>query len=192
MKEYTDIESVENYLLLDVSEEFEDQITEWIKSASAYVKQKTNRDWIADENATARSFNGNGKCYLNIPECIEIDEVEIGENFGVGLVETEDYVVDPDYQLPIRKIVLKDGYFDRGIQNVKITAKWGYAEEVPEDIKWATTVLVAGIVLAQQNQNGEIGSEKIGNYSVTYKDDQHKNDVKQAEGILRTRTLILI
>lgn len=192
MKQYTDITTVENYLLLDIASEFESQVTEWIKSASAYVKQKTNREWIADTIASARKFNGNGKNYLLIPECVEITSVKIGSDFGEDLETITEYVIEPDYQTPIRKIILKEGYFDKGIQNIEISAKWGYAVTVPEDIEWATTILVAGIVLAQQNQNGEIGSEKIGNYSVTYKDEQHKNDIKQAGEILQARTLILI
>jgi hypothetical protein len=98
----------------------------------------------------------------------------------------------PYNETPKNTILLKDSIFNRGVQNVKITGDFGYADEVPKDIVFATTVIASGIILAQTNQAGEIASEQIGNYRVQYKDDKHKDDTAQAMAILQNRKLILI
>lgn len=196
-KEYTTIEEISNYLLLDIAEEFEDQIETWIKAMSEYVRSKTNRDWLADTVASAKYYNGNGKQYANIPDCIQITELATGDDYGANFVARTDYITAPYNSpadgTPITQIILKDGMtFDKGIKNVRITAKWGYAQNVPQDIVFITTVLVAGIVLAQTNQEGEVESERIGNYQVKYVTDSQKSDFARIQDMLHERTLILI
>jgi hypothetical protein len=61
----------------------------------------------------------------------------------------------------------------------------GDYEEPPSDIVHACTVLVSSIILGQTNQAGEVKSEKIGDYQVTYKDEEHKSDVEMAHKTLQ-------
>lgn len=186
---YTTKEKIENYLLLEIDNDFNDQINEWIESASLFVDQETNRKWIAEEREML--YDGNGKDCMKIDEFTEIDTVEVGNDYLENLEEL-DFIVIPYNETPKNTILLKDDIFNRGVQNVKITGDFGYAEEVPKDIEFATTVIASGIILAQTNQQGEIASEQIGNYRVQYKDDKHKDDTTQAMNILQNRKLILI
>ena len=188
-KSYTDIESVEAYTLLDIAEEYEANVESWIIAMSNYVYNVTNRDWLADDEESEKFYNGNGKSFLTIPDYIEITDVSVGDNFGENLESKTFYT---EQNTPITKVYLKDDIFPVGVQNIAIEGILGFAEEVPEDIKWATTVLVAGIVFSQQKQNGEITSEKIGNYSVSYDTDKQKADYQRAMDILNSRRLIVL
>lgn len=191
-KEYTTKVAIENYLMIDIDASFSSQITEWIKAVSEFIRLETNRDWLADGSATPRYFNGNGYQDLRIDDFIGTPVVEVGEDFGTGLVTTTDFVSDPINETSKHTIILKNTDFPKGVQNVKVTAKWGYAEAVPEDIKQVATILASALVLAGTNQDGEISSEKIGNYQVTYKNDTHKDDAKLAMDILQKRRVYAI
>lgn len=189
---YTSVQEVENYLLLEIADEFEEQVDGWIKAMSEQVKLLTNREWLADTEDTERLFDGRGTQYLRIGEAVSIEKVEVGENYGQGFSEVTDFIVSPYDSLPITKIILADDVFPRGIANVRVTGKFGYGEEVPEDIKLATTILVAGIILNQTYPQGDIESEKIGNYAVSYKTEEQKRDYKQAMDIIASRRVILL
>ena len=190
--QYTTITEVENYLLQDIGSSFELQITDWIIAMSNQVSLMTNREWLASDTASDRYFNGNSSPYLKIDEAVSVTKLYVGEDYGVNFVEKTNFITYPYNSTPVKKLILTDDTFNCGIKNIKITAKWGYALEVPKDIAFATTVLVAGIVLNQTNQDGEIESEKIGNYAVSYKTDEQKNDYKMAMDIINSRRIILL
>lgn len=193
-KKYITVADVENMALVDVVDSFEDQIDEWIIAMSNQVSLLTNREWLADdtEYPEIRYFDGTGCSYLRIGEAVEIDSIEIGEDYAEDFEAVTDYITYPYNSSPITKLIRKDGVWDRGIKNIKITGNFGYAITVPEDIKFAVAVLVAGIINAQSNQEGEIQSEKIGNYAVTYSTDEQKQDYKRAMDIIQTRRVILL
>jgi hypothetical protein len=193
-KAYITVEDVENMALVDVVDSFEPQIDEWIIAMSNQVSLLTNREWLADdtEYPEVRYFDGTGNSYLRIGEAVDIDSIEVGEDYGENFTAVTDYITTPYNSSPITKLVRKDGVWDRGIKNIKVTGNFGYATEVPVDIKFAVAVLVAGIINAQSNQEGEIQSEKIGNYAVTYSTDEQKQDYKRAMDIIQTRRVILL
>jgi hypothetical protein len=191
-KLYITIEDVENYLGLNVAEEFADQIEDWIKAMSNYVSLVTNREWLADTTATARFFDGKGFQSLEIPDFIQITQLELGDNWGENMQVETGYITHPYNTTSKNTIILKNKNFEKGFMNVRVTAKWGYLASVPSDIKHAVTILTSGIVLAQTNQEGEIESEKIGNYSVKYVTDEQKSDYEKAKNIIESRKLIRI
>ena len=193
-KPYIQVSDVENMALVDVVDSFEDQIDEWIIAMSNQVSLLTKREWLADdtEYPTVRYFDGNGSSYLRIGEAVDIDSIEVGEDYAENFEAVIDYITYPYNLTPITKVIRKDGVWDRGIKNIKVTGNFGYATEVPADIKFAVAVLVAGIINAQSNQDGEIESEKIGNYAVTYSTDEQKQDYKRAMDIIQTRRVILL
>lgn len=191
-KQYCTVEDIENYLTIEIATEFEDVVDEYIVAVSEMIRIQTNRDWLADTEASARSFNGNGLSVLNVGDFIGTPVVEIGNDYLQNMTATTAFITSP-YNIPNKDtIALKDSTFDIGIQNVRVTAKWGYAVTVPKDIKQATVILASAIVLAQNNQDGEIESEKIGNYQVKYKDDKHRDDAVMAQNIINGRRVILI
>lgn len=195
-RQYTTQEEVENYLLVDVDPSFASQITSWIEQVSRYIEQTTNRVFVADEEASERFFDGNGGNELRIDECIEIDTVERGNDY-YGDSRTEipssgsgSYIPLPNnyeaLNLPIQSLLYRGGCWNKGIQNHAVTAKWGFSATPPEDIMFAATVFVAGIINSQRKDEGEVKSETIGNYSVTYEKQSQWDDFERAQSILLT------
>jgi hypothetical protein len=184
---YTDKTAVENYLLTDIDSSFDSQVEEWISQISKYIDQYTNRTFaVSDESGDpeARLFEGRGGQKLLIDDCVSIDTVEIGDRYGDSFEETEDYVALPLNDTPKTAIALKNRAWPVGIH--RITALWGYAVEVPADIKFAATVLVAGIINTHVKTGTAKKSESIGNYSVTYTDDKGIADYDRTLTILDT------
>jgi len=72
-------------------------------------------------------------------------------------------------------------------QSIGVTAKWGYSEEVPHDIVFATTVLVAGIInYSSKDSQGQVLTKTVGRYSVTYKDKKQWQDFDQIAKIIKS------
>jgi hypothetical protein len=192
MKGYCQVEDIENYTLTDVEESFEDNVEFWIGAMEQHIEKETGRVFIADSVASKRKYDGNDLNEIYIDECIEISGLKIYDDMGnttYDLTKDTHYLVYPYNTLPIRKLMSKSynvlGFtrFLRGQGNVEVNAKWGYSAAVPDGIKFATIVLVAGIVNFSNNADGEVKSEKIGDYQVTYKDDQWK-DFEMAKEII--------
>lgn len=196
-KGYTTEEILENYILNDIDATFSDQIDSWIAGIEKFIDGYTGRNFIADESATARKYDGDDTNELLIDDAVEITKVEVGnDGYGGSFDElsaggADGYFLYPENYsvrgLPVRKIVLNSRRWPAGAQNNQITAKWGFSATVPADIQFAATVFVAG-VLNQHRQGGdEIKSEKIGNYTVTYNTDKGQNsfgDFSKAKEIL--------
>lgn len=187
-KGYTTREEIENYLLITIDPGFYTQIRDWAIQVEAYIDLKTGRNFKADATAAARLFDGDGSQSILIDDCVSIDEVKVdGE-----VVSSDDYYLYPSNETPKTKIVLASGRFAAGRQNVKITAKWGYSVEVPDDIRAVATAFVAGIINFSDRSNsvGEVQSMTIGRYSVTYKTDQQKEDLERIDEALAMRKKI--
>jgi hypothetical protein len=191
-KLYASKADIEDYLLLNIDNSFNARIDKWIEAVSNHITLLTNRVWLADDEPSARFYNGNGCQGIEIDDFIGTPTVEIGEDFATNFSTTTNFILYPYNTTQKNTIILKEDVFPKGKQNIRITAKWGYLAEVPEDIRFATTVLASGIVLAQTNQDGEIESEKIGNYQVKYKDESHRNDSKQAMDIITQRRVMVL
>lgn len=68
-----------------------------------------------------------------------------------------------------------------------MTAKWGYGDDIPDDLAFAATVMAAGIVNYQNSDDKDIQSETIGRYTVTYKSNSpQEHDFQDAMKILKT------
>ncbi|RKZ11026.1 hypothetical protein DRQ25_00775 [Candidatus Fermentibacteria bacterium] len=204
-KGYTTKEDIENYILSDIDSSFDDQIDEWIEAVENIIDKMTNRNFIADTEATARLFDGDGSEKLIIDEAVEITKVEVGnDDYGASFSEVSAsgagrYFLEPSNftvrNLPVYMVTLRSQVFVCGKQNQRITAKWGSFVAVPEDISFAATVFVAGILNQSRQGGDEIKSEKIGNYQVTYNTDKDGNswaDFSRAMAILSVNKRILI
>lgn len=191
---YTDQSAIENYLLIDVDATYLDQLDEWIEGVSREIMHITGRQFLADAEASERVFDGDSTPELLIDDCVEITKVERGnDTYGGSFTEVSEggasgYVALPNNYaargVPIRKLLYRGGEWGTGEQNQRITAKWGYAAEVPADIKFAATVIVAGILNATRKDQGEIQSERIGNYSVSYRDEKGWADLENVKQTL--------
>lgn len=184
----TTIEKIEDYLLIDIDPSFEPKVQQYINVVTAYIEKYTGRKFSVDESATARIYDGNGTNEIYIDDADEITKVEVSYGgYPASFTEVTEYYTYPANTKPITKIILPYEYFYQGNQNVKVTAKWGYGADVPEDLSFAAIVMVAGIINYQNSDDKDISSETIGRYSVTYKTNSpQEHDFSNAKAILKT------
>lgn len=179
---YTDRQHVEKYLLIDIDESFHDQIDEWIEAISNYMDRICNRKLVAeDDEPTEKVYDGTDTDILLVDDFIELDSVSIGEDE----LDADNYFAYPSNSTPKNRIEYSGGRFTIGRQNVTVSAVWGYFTELPEDIRYIATVLVAGIVNTQIGTEGEVQSETIGRYSVTYRSKKEIADYENALQMLK-------
>ncbi len=175
---YTTKSNVENYLLTEIGNVFDTQISDWISAADTYINNYTGRpNGFEEVDASIKYYDGNGEREIDIDECIEVTSVQIleanGEDVESTLVEgqSNDYIVYPYNTTPIYIIKLVNtaivGSFYKGKKRIKITAKWGYKSAVPADITLASTILVSGVV-EQGLKGGKVKNESLGDYSVGF------------------------
>lgn len=183
MTNLTTIAKVEAYTLKDIDAAFEANVTVWIEAVSAWADIYTNRKLIADGTPSLKYYDGKGREYVPIDDAQSITAVSLGDIYGENFTTVTDYIKYPA-TAPHRAIILKSGVFTSGIQNVRVNADWGYLSAVPEDLAFAATVLVGGIINAQEP--GAMGkrSESIGNYQVVYTDQKGLADYDRALAIL--------
>jgi len=190
-KGYCDITQIENYLLIDIVEAFEPQVSEWIAQVESFIEKTTGRVFIADAVASEKIYDGNGEQDLFIDECVEVSKVTIDDTELLSA----NYLKYPASELPITRLKIKNTSalcFTKGEQNIKVEAKWGYSVACPADIAFAALVLVAGIINFSGIMEGEIKSETIGAYSVTYKDKKDWQDFERAKRILEQYTKVVV
>jgi hypothetical protein len=193
-KEYTNEDKIADFL----GEAVDIDLSAFILAVQNYIDNVTGRNFVADEIATARLFDGDDEQVLTIDDCIEVTKLEVGnDGYGDSFTEilatgTDRYFTLPNNAIvkgfPIIQLALRERTFIQGIQNQKVTAKWGYSEYVPDDISWVATFLVSSIYKQGLNQNfGGIKSERIGEYSVSFGGEGQNNgqsDWEKAQVIL--------
>lgn len=185
MATYTTIAKVEAYTLQDIASGFESNVTVWITGVSALMDTLTNRKLEADGSDSIKYYDGNGKEFVSIDDLQTITTVELGDHWGENFTAVTNYVKYPAVA-PHRALILKSGVWTGGLQNVKITGDWGYFANgsLPEDLAFAATVLVGGIITAQNPNAQNKKMERIGNYQVAYSDDKGLADYNRALSII--------
>lgn len=190
MPKYTNKTNVETYLNKTIT----GSIDYIIDSVEKYIDNYTGRNFVASQELI-RVYSGDNTQNLLIDDAIEINKVEIGnDQYGDSFTEVD---LDTDYKLlpanyeadgvPITKIHLRNSVFGVGVQNHRITGKWGFSEEAPSDIVWVATFLASSVY--QQGQGGNLGgvaSERIGEYSVSFKTDKDLDDFEKVKDILNS------
>jgi hypothetical protein len=182
-KEYTTIEAVENYPLITIDEAYKGQVTDWIKAMSSQIDFMCGRSIapaFTDSDVAIEEtylYDGDGTRVMIIKDCCEISSVTVDD----VEVEVFKYPANKPYT---SRIVLEESSFTKGLQNVAVTGIQAMNPTVPSDIKFACTVLVAGIINNQKKLDKVGTTERIGSYSVTYRDDAQKSDFEVAKKIL--------
>lgn len=167
MSQYTSKARIQNYTLIEIVDAFESQIENWIEAMSEHIENETGR--VFNAASAERKFDGNNRTRLYIGDFTALTKVELDDEDI-----TDDVLTYPANETPKNVLYYEYG-FDQDKQNVVVTAKWGYSDETPKAIEFAATVLVAGILQKQYKTNGAVKSEKIGNYQVSYKEDQYED-----------------
>lgn len=186
LKGYTTRQSIENYLLITIDPSFYNQVNEWIEEIEKYIDTKTGRNFLADSIATARLYDGDDTRELLIDDCVSISELKID---GDVIANTE-YNIYPENAvakgIPITQLKLIGSIFPSYPEQINsVKAKWGYSVTPPKDIQTVATVLVAGIINYSLNADGEVQSETIGRYTVSYKTEKNWQDFNRVDEILK-------
>jgi hypothetical protein len=172
---YTTKDAVEKYLLTEIDDAYNDQLDSWIDAVSQYMDTHTGRKLVAETAPETRKYDGNGT-----------EELLIDDAHTITAVTIDGVAVTP-YQYPANKprknrLVSEDPLWITGRQNVEVTGKFGYYASLADApaIQFAATVLVAGIVNQSKNQDDGVQSEKIGQFTVVYKDSEQRAQYKAA------------
>lgn len=192
MPKYTSKQEIENYLLIDIIESFESQVDTWIDNVERYIDDYTGRNFVADSAASARLYNGNGKNEIDVDDCIAITLLEVGNGFYAEsyiTIGNTGYVTLPGNAIaqgiPIKAIHLKNQLFTVGLQNIRVTAKWGYSQACPGDIKMVATLLTAHLYkFGRGGITSGASQERIGNYTIVYQDRNAQEEYKSAMMVL--------
>lgn len=183
---YTTIQNVKEYIGSEISTP-DVAIERWIEAMSRHIDQRTGYfPLVVDDAVTAaRRYNGKGGTSLDIDNILEANITSV----MIGTDTIADFELISNYG---NKLYIPGGIL-KGNLNVKVTGKFGRYEEVPMDIEFACTVLVAGIV---NNSNtitsDEVRSESIGRYTVTYASKKQLNDYSLVEQIIKTYEKITV
>lgn len=176
--------NVEKYLLTSIDSTFDSQIAQWISAVENQIDKMTDRQMIAADEDAEYAFDGTGRHEMLIPDFFTITSVEVKSEKDD--VEPEDYTDKvyfyPTGRTPIYQLQMDYYHFPKGRQNIVVTGRKGYFDsaEIDDDLVFAATVMVAGIVNASNISAGEIKRETIGRYSIEYVTDQQKIDYKTA------------
>lgn len=176
---YTDKTTVQNYTLKNIDNSFDTQLNEWILAMSEYCDTLAGYPIYRDTPDT-HIYDGGGKCALMIDPVHTITEV---------LVDT----VAPDaaalvkwpYNTDIKtQLVLRSGIFTDDFANVSVTGVHCLKKVLPDQVKWACTVFVSGLVAQSDNQTEGVLQEVIGEYRVTYRTQEERADFIRAREII--------
>lgn len=174
---YTTKALIENYLLKNIDASFNTQIDQWIVAMSRHIDKECKRNIWRDTEETIL-YDGDGTNLMIINDVIDpVVELD-GE-----VIEVFTYPTTKPYT---SRIVRDQNCFTKGRQNVSVTGKQSMSDTLPDDIQFACTVLVAGIVRGQIFADKIGTTEKIGLYSITYKDVAQKNDIDTAMNIIKS------
>ena len=175
---YTTKLDVQNYLLKTIGTSFDTALTSHIAAMSGYIDEAVGYPlYRTAENE--RRYDGTGNNFLKIDPVHTISAVTVGG-------ETITTIQRPYNTDTKTELVLELATFPKGMANVSVTGIHSLKAELPEQIKWACTVLVALTVQQVDEQREGVQSEKIGDYSVTYQDQKQRGDLIRAKEIINS------
>ena len=190
---YTNQSSLENFLLIEIDDDFYTaQVTHWVTAIENYINLYCGREFEEESGVSSKLYDGDGSDELLMGDVYDFTKIEILDedgNVSYTIDDADEYYIYPVNKKadePYTSVVLNKfnapiSYFPRDYQNVKVYGSFGYAADVPKDIRLAATKLVAGIIQERNlNTSGEIKKEKLGEYDVTF---QNVTDMANHLGI---------
>jgi len=168
---YTSIDKIVN--LTGVDESVIQQ--EWLDWADAEIDKETQCKFGVSSSSTLK-LDGNGLDCLYIPEgpIIEITQIVIKDGTTTYTYNSDDIsnyfaIYNNESIIQFKEDVTTGDIntFPKGQQNIEITGKFGYSY-IPDLVEELATLLVIRIMLLRYPQL-QVDSERIGDYSVSYK-----------------------
>ena len=87
---YTNKGAIQNYLMIDISDSFDTQISAWISSVEQYINNFTGKDFEDDGVDETRYFDGSGEKELCVDDFTALTSVEI-LSFSSGYFARNDF-----------------------------------------------------------------------------------------------------
>lgn len=210
MRQYTDTTSVNLFLsdaygasVLSIGNSYSVAlgISPWIDKMTKYIEEETGRQFIADTSTSVKlyelDYEDSGEIgrydvvpsSVNIDEAVDVTKLEVKGSLTDSFVEvSSDKVLEyPANKVPKTRLYVDSGASTQlkiGHQNIRVTAKWGYSVDCPEDIKFACTVLVAGVLQYAHRHQGQQTSLSMGRYQVSFRTDKQLGSFNQAKEII--------
>jgi hypothetical protein len=185
---------VEKYLLTSIHETFDTQIDEWISGIEKHMNKMTDRQIIANDADATYYYDGTGKKEMMVDDFLSITSVGFkDEKTDVTSEDYTEYVFYyPANETPKYQMQMDNYVFPKGRQNIVVVGRKGYqpSDDIDEDLVFAATVLVAGIVNFSNSSSGEVKRETIGRYTVEYETNQQKVDFVNAMSIIKSHRRI--
>lgn len=186
MNKYASIEDIEGYLVINIDEGQYNQVNAWLEAVSRKMDTVANRVLVAPaigsgEDYEEKYYDGNNKGFISIDDCQEIIKIQEGDSYGDNLVDIEssNFITYPR-KSPFRRIIRKSGAFIKGMQNVRVEGRFGFFDEVPGDLRFACSVIVAGIITNYNKGPQSVTSERYVDYQVNYDSDKGWADYQEA------------
>ena len=173
---------IQNYMMITISATFDTVISNWISAAENYIENYTGRTF-AKTTGVSKLYDGDGTTELLINDLIALTKVEILDADGdvsYTIDDTTEYYLYPSSTTPFTRpytsiVINRENapipIFLRGRQNIKVTGNFGYADDVPNDIKMVAVKIVSGFIEEKNlSTAGEVKKERLGEYDVTFQD----------------------
>ena len=204
-RQYATIEEVENYMSIDIESSFTSQVKVWIEWMTSYIEAQTGRVFIADSANSEKVYEVDLQRSVSIggrlisPVELVIDEFVNTSTTSMKLTIDDEELDEDEFllypatveELPKTRLKLKKDTgltFTEDEQNIKVEAKWGYSIAAPGDIKFATIVLVAGMINESWSSEGEMSSVIMGRYTMSFKNKKELADFERMKEILAIYT----
>lgn len=178
MANYTTQTEVENYLGRDLTTTEAAIVANLIASVQAYIDDELGSGF-GTVSETSRYYDGGSKI-LHVDPCYDITAVAAVDSLEVVM---DTYLLNDEFEARPRNNTVKTfiekrlGAFPKGVANIKVTAKFSRGEDVPEDIQFLATKMVAEAITNAENIN--LKSESIEGYSRTFVDKQMQDAINK-------------
>lgn len=132
-----------------------------INAAYSRLTHETQRQFLPDQTASVRYYPGSGTGKMVVDEYIDVTQVQfLYAPLATGIDVTRYVEVDRKhvpkteieiYQGPTHAVGEIIDRFPEGRSNIEVTAKWGYAANIPQDV-WAAILYKAAADIAVADQ----------------------------------------
>lgn len=179
---------IQNFMLQDINPSYDSFITTIIAFVEDYIDKYCGTTFGSEANAT-RYFDGSGENELFIGDFSTITSVAILDGQGNvqnTLVENIDFNTFPYNSTPKTTLILASGgqlsRFPCRRRSVKVVGVFGYSS-APSPVKLAGLQLCQKL-LDQGLRGGQVTSENLGSYSISYEKVDEEADSLGVKDIL--------
>ncbi len=175
---------LEKFILQDIDATYSPWIDTIIGFVEAYIDKYCDTTYSGTGIASDRFYDGSDSDVLIIDNYTEISAVQFLDDFGnvIHTVPSNGWNTAPYNGSVYNQIQLNGNagyaYFPAGNRTVKVTGKFGYTD-VPPPVKYAGIQLATKII-NEGLRGGQVSSENLGSYSVSY---QKVDEVADSMGI---------